>query len=272
MLHRDLGALDGPVLLFGGPYSNVQALSALLAYSQQRGIAADHVICTGDVVAYCADPVQCVDLIRSAGVTVIAGNVERQLGAGALDCGCGFDAGSTCDLLSAGWYAYANAQVDAPTRNWMAALPDLVTFTHAGQRFAVIHGGVTDVSRFLWPVSPEAEFASEWAVLTAAIGDVDAVISGHCGVSFMRHIRNLHWINAGVIGMPPNDGTARTEFAVLEGGKPVIHRLEYDAEAARDRMVAMGLTQGYHDALISGWWPSEDVLPPAMRRQSRAIG
>ncbi|MDU8913018.1 metallophosphoesterase family protein [Aestuariicoccus sp. MJ-SS9] len=269
---HDLGRLEGPVLAFGGPYSNLQALEALIARAEALGIGADRMICTGDVVAYCGDPKATVDLMRARGIVTIAGNVERQLGAGALDCGCGFETGSACDLLSAGWYAHVNAATGAETRRWMADLPDVATFTQAGRRFAVIHGGVTDISRFLWPVSPEAEFTPELAVLTDLTGPIDAVISGHCGVAFMREVQGVHWINAGVIGMPPNDGTARTEFAVLSDGRAELLRLTYDAAAARTRMIDAGLTQGYHEALITGFWPSEDVLPASMRRQSRAIG
>ena len=52
----DLGNLDAPVLLFGGPYSNLRATQAMRAEADRLGIPADHVICTGDVVAYAAAP------------------------------------------------------------------------------------------------------------------------------------------------------------------------------------------------------------------------
>lgn len=53
---RDLGDLDGPVLVFGGPYSNLQATRALIARADQLGVPSQNLICTGDVVAYCGDP------------------------------------------------------------------------------------------------------------------------------------------------------------------------------------------------------------------------
>ncbi len=37
-------------------------------------------------------------------------------------------------------------------------------------------------------------------------------------------------------------------------------------------MERAGLTQGYHSALRSGYWPSEDVLPPELRRAALASG
>ncbi|MFM7419705.1 MAG: metallophosphoesterase family protein, partial [Alphaproteobacteria bacterium] len=78
---------DGPLLVFGGPYSNLQATRAVLTEATRRGIPARRVICTGDVVAYGADAAACCDLITASGIWVIAGNCEENLAAGALDCG-----------------------------------------------------------------------------------------------------------------------------------------------------------------------------------------
>jgi predicted phosphodiesterase len=268
----DLGQLDGPVLIFGGPYSNLQATHALLERAAALGIGAGQMICTGDVVAYCADAAGTVAAIREAGCTVVAGNCELQLAAGEADCGCGFAPGSTCDRLSAGWFAHADASLDAEARSWMAGLPDRVIFTHHGRRCAVIHGGVSDVARFLWPTSPESDFAGEIALIEAAHGPIDMVLAGHCGMPFTRRVGHVDWVNAGVIGMPPNDGHPETRFALLEEGASRIERLRYDHEAAGEAMRRAGLTQGYHLALVSGYWPSEDVLPPELRREATASG
>ncbi|MEM9576755.1 MAG: metallophosphoesterase family protein [Pseudomonadota bacterium] len=271
-MHRDLGALADPVLLFGGPYSNVQATEALFAAARDHGIGPDHQICTGDVVAYCAAPRETVQLVRDAGCTVVAGNCERQLAVGADTCGCGFEEGSACDLLSVGWYPFANAEVQQHDRRWMAKCPDIVSFHHHGARYAVIHGGISDVARFLWPTSETEAFLAEWAMIEALIGKVDHVIAGHCGLPFLRETPRGRWINAGVIGMPPHDGNEATRYAILERGKVSFHNLSYDVDAAIDAMHRNGLTQGYHHALRSGYWPSEDVLPEALRSSSLARG
>lgn len=265
---RDLGELTGDVLVFGGPYSNLQATRALIAAAQARGIPASNCICTGDVVAYGADAAATVAAVRGFGGPVLAGNCERQLAAGADDCGCGFAAGTVCDRLSAGWYAHADAQTGADDRAWMAGLPDLLAFRHAGRRVVALHGGATDVARFLWPTSPAAAFAAEFAAAEAAAGPVDLVIAGHCGLAFARDIGMRQWINAGAIGLPPHDGRPETRFAVLPGtGAGVtFHSLAYDHAAARAAMERAGLTQGYHRSLTRGIWPSEDVLPAELRR------
>jgi len=269
MQHKGYGALNGPVVVFGGPYSNLQATEALLARARAFGASS---ICTGDVVAYCARPAETVSSIRAAGCHVIAGNCEVQLAQGAPDCGCGFEDGSACDLLSAGWYAFADARLGREARDWMGTLPDVASFTHAGQRHGVVHGGATDVARFLWSTSREAQLEAEWDALEAVIGPVSYIWSGHSGIPFQRALRRGTWINAGVIGMPPHDGRAQTRFALLEDGAVRICTLDYDAAAAAGDMRAAGLTQGYQLSLQSGYWPSEDVLPGPLCVPSRARG
>ncbi len=262
----DLGVLAGDVLVFGGPYSNLQALEALLGEAARRAIPAGRMICTGDVAGYGADPEACIDRVRAAGVAVVAGNVERQLAAGAGDCGCGYAEGSACDRLSAGWYGHADAQVDRAARDWMEALPDMAVFAHEGRRYAVVHGGLTDIARFLWPSTPGDAFGREITAIEAAAGPVDGVIAGHAGLAFERVVSGVHWINAGAIGLPPHDGRAKTRYVILSADGARIKRLSYDHHAAASAMRAAGLVQGYETSLETGIWPSEEVLPPELRR------
>jgi hypothetical protein len=95
--------------------SNLQATAAVLLEAQRRNIPRTHVICTGDVVAYCADPQQTVEAVRAAGVVVLQGNCEASLGQRAVDCGCGFDAGSACSLLAVAWYGESMSPTASPT-------------------------------------------------------------------------------------------------------------------------------------------------------------
>jgi predicted phosphodiesterase len=272
MRHNHIGVLDGTVLVFGGPYSNAQATQAVLAQSTVLGIAPSHVICTGDVVAYCGAPGATVAAIRASDCTVVAGNCEIQLAAGALDCGCGFEDGSACDVLSAGWFPYASSHVRDADREWMGRLPDIVTFDHCGARYAVVHGGATDVARFIWSSSDDAVFEDEWNEIERFVGPVDHVIAGHCGVPFVKTTSRGRWMNAGVIGMPPHDGAPDTRYAILEQDAFIIRTLSYDVEGAVADMQAAGLTSGYHDALRSGFWPSQDVLPQDLRVSGLAKG
>src|SRR3954451_18159507 len=114
-------ALTGPLLLFGGPYSNLEATRAVLAEAERCQIPPERIVCTGDVVAFGADAKATVDLVRASGIHVVMGNCEEALSMRAADCACGFAPGSTCERLSTAWFAYADRALDADVRAWMAS-------------------------------------------------------------------------------------------------------------------------------------------------------
>lgn len=257
--------LDGyqPLLVFGGPYSNLAATTAMRAEADRLGIAPDRVICTGDVVAYCAEPEATADMVRDWGIRVVAGNCEEQLASGSADCACGFEEGSACDLLAKGWYPYANARVSDATRRWMAALPATLRFRYAGTTFQVIHGGVAQTNKFI--------FASQMATLheEAAASGADVIVAGHSGLPFIAKAGGRIWFNPGVIGMPANDGTASTWFGLITatagGVRLETRRLTYDHDAAAAAMRRSGHANDYARTLVTGLWPSLDILPAAER-------
>jgi hypothetical protein len=254
---------DGPVLVFGGPYGNLQATEALLAEAACLGIPPSRMVCTGDVVAYAADPAATVDRIRAAGIAVVMGNCEESLSARAADCGCGFAAGSVCDVLTAAWYGHADRALDDRARAWMAALPRRIDLVLGRRRLAVIHGGVERINRFVFASTPAAD---KWSELDLA--GTDGVVGGHCGLPFSQLVGGRLWHNAGAIGLPADDGTPRVWFSMLtplaDGAVRIGHRsLAYDHAAAAAAMRRAGLPDGYAAALETGLWPSLDVLPPA---------
>jgi len=254
--------MDGPVLVFGGPYGNLEATRAVLDEARRRGIPPGRIVCTGDIVAYCADAQGTVAAVRDAGIWAVMGNCEESLAANAEDCGCGYAEGSACDRLASEWYAHAHRTLDVESRQWMGALPRRLTIEIGGRRLAVIHGGTQLINRFVFASTPEPVKRLELAGLAE-----DGVIAGHSGIPFTEMVAGKLWHNAGAIGMPANDGTPRVWFSLLipmPEGLRIEHRaLAYDHRAAAAKMRAAGLPAGYADALETGRWPSVDVLPPA---------
>ena len=264
-------AMHGPVLVFGGPYSNLEATHALLGEARRRGIPAERIVCTGDVVAYAADAEETVALVRRSGVHVVMGNCEESLGSGAADCGCGFAEGSACDKLSAAWYAHADKTLSQDARRWMAGLRRRLVLEIGGRRLAVVHGGAREINRFLFASSPPG-----WKLEEIFSTGCDGVIAGHCGLPFTQVIGTRVWHNSGAVGMPANDGTQRVWFSLIvpeEGGLRFEHHaLEYDHVSAAAKMRESGLPEGYAASLETGLWPSCDVLPPAeLKAQGAAL-
>lgn len=268
---RDLGELTGTVLVFGGPYSNLAATEALHQVARDLDLPPERVICTGDVAAYCAEPEGTVRLIRNWGIPVVQGNCELSFGTEAADCGCGFEAGTTCSTLATKWYRYTADRIGPDDRDWMRGLPRSLRFQLAGRSVCIVHGGVTRINRFIFPSTPAAVKREE--VDTAG---TDILVGGHSGIPSAQRLGQRVWLNAGVIGLPANDGTPDGWYMLLEPEADRIraswHRLPYDAERSRRNLITAGFPGGYAEALRTGLWPGLEVLPPAERsRQGQAL-
>lgn len=262
----DLGNIPDKLLIFGGPYSNLAATIAMRRRAQELGISAERVICTGDLVAYCAEPGQTLDMIRDWGIRVVMGNCEEALAFSEPDCGCGFEAGSDCSALAVTWYRYADRRITAQQRRWMQALLRYIDFEISGIRCRTLHGSPSSINEFVFA---SQDSASKLAHIRLA--GVDAIVGGHCGIPFGQQLETNYWLNAGVIGMPANDGGRYGWYMLIDPQVDGIgvswHRLDYDYETSRQSTIAAGMPE-YGAALGSGIWPNMDILPAAERRQA----
>jgi predicted phosphodiesterase len=256
------------LLVFGGCYSNLAATQAMQAVARELDIGPQQIICTGDLIAYCAEPVEVIELIQDWGIHVLMGNCEESLGFEQLDCGCGFEQASTCSTLSIEWYRYTSQRVTLEHRSWMKSLPRLIEFQFQSTRFSVVHGSVTSINQFIFP-STEAKI--KLAQVNQARTDV--VIGGHSGIPFGQSFIDEAsvskvWLNSGVIGMPANDGTADGWYMLIDTGnltgnsgyRVSWQRLAYDAKASQATTRKAGMVE-YAEALTTGLWPSMDILP-----------
>lgn len=257
-------SFDGPVLLFGGAYSNLHALNALLDFARSRGVAPRNMLSLGDAAAYGAFPREVVDLIRDLDIASVAGNCEEQLAMEAADCGCGYAPGSACDTLAARWFSHAALRLTERDRNWMAQLPTRIDIAINGLRLAAIHGALDASNRFVFPSTPAR----------VKLHDIDAagcdgVLASHSGLPFTQVIEGRLWHNPGALGMPANDGTPRVWCSILTPtpeprGLQIEHvALNYDAGAAAQAMREVSLPDEYAQALTSGIWPSCESMPAA---------
>lgn len=257
---HDLGILKGKLLFFGGVYSNLQALEALRLWASENSFASHQIFCTGDIGGYCANPMECFDLIRNWQINTIAGNVELQLKDNKDDCGCEFSPDGRCDLFSKTWYNYIKKQMDAVTGTWLTTLPHHITFTYAGKRFAIVHGSWFNTSEYIFD-------STSWLIkknnLEAA--GVDTIVAGHCGLPFLNRHEHLTWFNPGVIGMPANDGLSNVWFATLELRNGLLdfrfHPLHYDHTKAAALIVKNQLPVSYAKTLETGIWDNCEILP-----------
>ncbi len=258
---KDIGTLSGKLLLFGGVYSNLQALEKLMVIAENQNMVPDNIICTGDIVGYCAQPEECVQLVKGWGIHTIAGNVEIELRENNNSCGCNFAEGSRCDNFSRNWYPYAQSRLSDNSLRWMGDLPQHIRFTYSNYKGYVLHGSADHAAEYIFKSTP-------WSIKKENFLKTDSnlILAGHCGLPFHDQHENMLWLNPGVIGMPANDGTPRVWYMMLEvAGHSLVYRhcgFEYDYTVTVQLMKENKLPEEYAKTLAIGYWDNREILPP----------
>lgn len=253
---KDLGKKEGKILVFGGSYSNLHALQALKAEAEQMAIPSDNIFCTGDIVAYCAFPEESIQFVKDWGIHVIAGNVEYSLRDDEDDCGCNFGEGSNCEISSKSWFSYAKSQVSQDSIQYLKTLPQFIQFQYDGKKHFVLHGSYFNTSQFIFKSTEWSNKADNFLATRAHV-----ILAGHCGIPFSDVYNGCTWINAGVIGMPANDGNTSTWYTILDRDQHSFRQLIYDHNAASFEMNNRSLPGAYAETLITGIWDNCDMLP-----------
>jgi predicted phosphodiesterase len=255
-----LGKVPGKLLFFGGVYSNLQALEALQSWATENYFHPANIFCTGDVLGYCAQPLECIELLQEWGIHTIAGNVELQLRNNEDSCGCDFTTGGRCDLFSKNWYSYTRSKMTGSAIDWLHTLPHHIKFEYYGQKLTVLHGSWANTSEYIFESTP-------WEVKQKSLDESGSqiIVAGHSGIPFSTIKDSYYWLNAGVIGMPANDGEATVWFMTLENNNeellPRFHQLKYDNVTTSNLMKANGLPPSYAQTLLTGLWDNCEILP-----------
>jgi predicted phosphodiesterase len=256
----DLGTLTGKVLLFGGVYSNLQALEALKAVAEKHNIPAENCISTGDIVGYCAQPEETVQLLKLWKANSILGNVEVQLIEGGDDCGCDFTKGSRCDGFSKLWYPYAQSLLTESSISHLKTFTDHITFQYANKKVTVVHGSYSNISEFIFK-------STDWTIKAPNFitTDSDVIIAGHCGLPFNHAEDDKLWLNPGVIGMPANDGSPKVWYAIMDDSNNELkfkhHNLDYNYKLTNSLMKNDLLPEEYARTIVTGIWDNTEILP-----------
>jgi predicted phosphodiesterase len=257
---KNIGQLHGKVLLFGGVYSNLQALESIAKLAQDEGINAENCISTGDIIGYCAQPEETIQFFKNWNAHSIAGNVEIQLSENAEDCGCDFTKGSRCDDFSQLWYPFAKSKLTTDSLSFISELPEHIQFEYAGKKVTVVHGSYFNTSEFVFK---STAWEQKRATLEATESDV--IIAGHCGLPFNDVQDEKIWLNPGVIGMPANDGQSTVWYMILDDQQGVLtfeHKnLQYDYKVTSALMLENNLPKEYANTILNGIWDNMEILP-----------
>lgn len=237
--------------VLGDIHANLEALRSVLDEIERLDV--DRLICLGDIVGYNADPEACVDLLRESDFfSIVRGNHDDMAGR---------DVGeSNINPLAAISLDWTRRRLRPDQKEWLLALP---LVHRIDDEVTICHSSLDDPGR--WPYLINAADA----VSTLEKLDTRVCFYGHvhkprvfsddlgfadCSFTELDLEPGIRYlINVGSVGQP-RDGDPRAAFAVYDqaAGRAVLHRVRYDIEATRRKILDAGLPKRLADRLSVG--------------------
>lgn len=212
-------------------HGNRRALQAVLADLRQT--APDLIVQGGDLAFGGTHPSEVIDEVRSLGWPGVLGNTDEVLWTQVRLMEMAAAHPKLASLLDRlrEMVAPTCARIGNDRLNWLKTLPTV----HVGDGFAVVHASPRNLWRAPMSNAPDEEMRKTYAEL-----DVPIVVYGHIHVSHVRQLPGLTVANAGSVSQS-YDGDRRAAYALIDGGKVTIRRVEYDVEVEAKELLESGL-------------------------------
>lgn len=230
-------------------HANLEALEVVLADAKAQ--QATHYACLGDVVGYCANPKQCLDVIRRMGMPCVKGNHDEY---------CSSDEALTgFNPHAAQAVEWTRNQLTPDDRKWLRDLK----YMRLVANFSIVHATLDGPQRWGYVFDKLAAAASFTYQNTALcfFGHThvpvafirDSVVRGGTYSKFRLEPGKKYFVNVGSVGQS-RDGVARATYAIhdMVEGSIELRRLEYDMAKTQEKILAAGLPRRLADRLEEG--------------------
>jgi putative phosphoesterase len=245
------------VALLSDVHANLPALDAVLADLGKRG-AFDSIYHLGDLVGYAPWPNEVVALLRTRGISGVAGNYDSTVATDYKHCGCKYE-DPLQEQLSHVSFDYTKKVVTPATRAQLLSLPFRMDVTESGghlpgARLILVHGTPT-LNTLYWTEDRPDSFCLQMAEHAGArAGDIIAF--GHTHIPWRREVEGIHFLNTGSVGRP-KDGDARAGYVMVDFAKdraPTIEfvRVGYDIERTANGIIEAGLPPEFAQYIRTG--------------------
>lgn len=251
------------IALFSDIHANIDALTPVLKDIEER--EPDALFCLGDLVGYAPYPNEVIELIRSKGIPVIAGNYDQGVGLSSDDCGCAYRTEEE-EARGVESIAYTNSIINEKNRAYLRSLP-----AHLHLEFGVngspwnllmVHGSPRKINEYLFE-----DRADKSMIRMMRKADANVMVFGHTHKPYHKAIVDengeiRHAINIGSVGKP-KDGDPRACYAILEWEGDLdlkdknslnveFIRVEYPVEKAAKAIEESPLPNEFAEMLRSG--------------------
>jgi len=229
-------------------HANLQALEAVIADANEYGCSEFH--CLGDIVGYNANPVECLEIVRSLPGSYVMGNHD--------EAAAGGESLTNFSRVAAASLLWTREQLDESHKEWLSSL----RISRQIRRSTLVHATLDSPSSWAY-VRSQGE-----AELSFACQRTQLCFFGHTHVPgiFVQGapemlpieggrlpLNKKCFVNAGSVGQP-RDGDWRAAYLIHdeESEEVWLRRVEYDAHEAKDAVLKAGLPERLADRLLAG--------------------
>ncbi len=201
------------ILVVSDIHANWPALSAI---EEEFDVC----LCLGDLVDYGPDPVPCVRWAMKHSDHSIRGNHDHGVAQGIKILGNRGYRYLTHVTRERHWQA-----LNAEERRYLLELPLTDRFVLNDKRYLLVHGSPRDPLDEYVLNDPEA-----WSRRLEGV-EADIVCVGHSHMQFNLSVNGTVVLNPGSVGQP-RDGDPRAAYAIIEGSRIQLKRIEYPVDEA----------------------------------------
>lgn len=230
-------------------HGNLDAFQVVL--EDIRAQNADQIICLGDIVGYNAQPKECLQIVRDMNIPCVKGNHDEYCsGDIPLD---GFNPHAAQAVH------WTRDQLSDDDKNWLRDLK----YTRMVANFTMVHSTLDAPERWQYVFDKLAAAASFPYQLTQMcfFGHThvpvafmrDTMVRGGTYSKFKVDPAKKYFINVGAVGQP-RDNNPKAAYVLYDMTAQTIElrRLDYDIEAAQQKILAAGLPERLAERLAFG--------------------
>jgi putative phosphoesterase len=199
------------ILLVADIHANWPALAAI---EEPHDVC----FCLGDLVDYGLEPAPCIEWVRTKATHSIRGNHDHGVAQNVVVQGRGgfkYLTGVTRPLT--------RERMQPDDVRYLSRLPITRSVTVEDTRFLLVHGTPRD------PLDEYAPAEEEFWKRRLENVDADVVCVGHTHQPYVLTVGDKLVINPGSVGQP-RDGDPRAAYAVIDGFRVELKRIEYPIE------------------------------------------
>lgn len=235
--------------IFGDIHANLEALETVLLDAANRDCT--HFVCIGDIVGYNANPHECLKIVRDLECPVVRGNHDEE---------------AALDSPLEGLNPLAKHALEWTRENLSDDDREFLINTRLVRQvrdFTIVHatldtpgnwGYVTNkfdaMASFGYQFTPVCFYGHTHTPKVYVKGEV---VEAREELEARIELGKKYFINVGSVGQP-RDGDWRSSYATydVEEQHIEVHRLEYDLEKTKDKIIQAGLPEMLANRLSVG--------------------